>query len=85
MKVAISTTKKMMLGTTVGLVAVMTMLAPASARGRGHHHGHHHHHFRGWYGPAIVTYGYGSCDFYLRKWKYTGSGYWKAKYYACAY
>lgn len=80
----ISTTKKMVLGTTVGLAALMAMLAPASAHRRHHHHGHHHHHhFRHWHGPAYVTYGYNSCDYFYRKWKYTGSGYWKYKYSAC--
>jgi hypothetical protein len=81
--VNISTTKKMVLGTTVGLAALMAMLAPASAHRRHHHHGHHHHHFRHWHGPAYVTYGYNSCDYFYRKWKYTGSGYWKYKYFDC--
>jgi len=83
----VSTAKKAMLGATVGLVAVTTMIAPASAHRRHHHHGHHHHHFRGWYGPSIVTYGtYGyGCGYYWRKWKYTGSSYWKHRYFACIY
>lgn len=84
----VSTAKKMMLGAAVGLVAVTTVMAPASAHGRRHHHhhGHHYRHFHGWYGP-VVTYGYSAygCEYYYKKWKYTGSRFWKHKYFACIY
>lgn len=80
---SISVMKKLMLGTTVGLVATMAVLTPASARGRHHHHGHHH--FRAWHGPVVVTSGYGGCGYYYWKWKHTGSRYWKSKYVACIY
>lgn len=76
---SISGTKTMMLGTTIGLVARMAVLTPASARGRHHHH----HHFRAWHAPVIVTSDSGSCGFYYRKWKRTGSAYWRSQYFAC--
>ena len=75
--------KKVVLGATVGLVTVVSLVAPASAH-RRHHHGHHHFHFRHWHAP-YVTYGYGGCEYFYKKWKYTGSGFWKHKYFACIY
>lgn len=81
----ISTAKKIVLGATVGLVTVVSLVAPASAQRRHHGHNYHNNHFRHWHGPAYVTngYAYDSCGYFYRKWKYTGSGYWKHKYFAC--
>lgn len=77
----ISTTKKMVLGAAVGLAGVVAMLAPAAAHGR--HHRHHHHHFRHWHAPVFITESYGSCHYLYRKWRYTGSRYWKFRYFDC--
>jgi hypothetical protein len=82
LNVGISTARKIVLGTTVGLVTVMATLAPALAGGRHHHGRHHHHHFRHW---SYVATDYGSCDYYLWRWKDTGSRYWKSKYFSCIY
>lgn len=77
----ISTVKKVVLGAAVGIVTVIGLVAPASA----HRRHHHHHHFRHWHAPAYVTYGHDGCGYLYRKWKYTGSSYWKHKYFACIY
>lgn len=50
--------------------------------GGGFHKHHHHFHHRHFYGPRIVI-GGGGCGYYWNKWKWTGSYYWKAKYYDC--
>lgn len=74
-----SVTKKLVLGTAVGAVALMGALAPAMAKGKHHHH----HHFRVWSAP-VVSYR-SSCDYYYWKWQNTGSKFWKYKYLDCAY
>lgn len=43
------------------------------------HHGHHHRHFRHFY---YVDHG-GGCGYFYKKWQWTGSSYWKYKYYEC--
>ena len=54
----------------------------------GRHYGPRHHR-RGYiYGAGIpFFYGgydyYGGCDYYYRKWRYTGSHYWRNRYYSC--
>ena len=30
-----------------------------------------------------MTYGYRSCDYFYNKWQYTGSRYWKSRYFDC--
>lgn len=72
-----STTKKLLLGTTAGIVALATAALPASAKGG------HHHHSRGFYGPVVVTSGPTGCDYYYWKWKHTGARAWKSRYFAC--
>ncbi len=71
-----STTKKLLLGTTAGIVALAAAALPASAKG-----GHRHH--RAFYGPVVVTSGPVGCDYYYWKWKRTGVRIWKSKYFAC--
>jgi hypothetical protein len=78
-----SISRKLVLGTTAALVAALTALAPASAGGRHHHHDRHHHHYRYWHKPVVVVPSYERCGYYYRKWKYTGSRYWRARYFAC--
>jgi UDP-N-acetylmuramyl pentapeptide phosphotransferase/UDP-N-acetylglucosamine-1-phosphate transferase len=51
-----------------------------------HRHHHHHHHHRHWrhYGGVYLTGSYApDCSFYYWKWKHTGRGYWRSKYYEC--
>ena len=45
---------------------------------------HHNHHFRHkhFYGPRVFV-GGGGCGYFYDKWKFTGSSFWKAKYYSC--
>lgn len=47
--------------------------------GHGHHHKFHHRHWR----PHYYVYSGPSCGYYFKKWKWTGSSYWKHKYYDC--
>lgn len=56
----------------------------------GRHYGHRHRHYRrGYvYGAGIPFFygGYGyysGCSYYYRKWKHTGSRYWRSRYYSC--
>lgn len=78
-----------MLKKTIALAAVaatLTAFAPspeaeAGKRFRlhfGHHHFHHHHRR-----PHHYVYTGPSCRYYYKKWKWTGSKYWKRKYYRC--
>jgi hypothetical protein len=73
-----STTKKLLLGTTAGILALAAAALPASAKG-----GHHHHHFRSFYGPAVVASAPTGCDYYRWKWRQTGAWAWKSRYFAC--
>ncbi len=77
-----SLTKKAMLGTIAGSIAMMGMLAPASAK---HRHHHHHRHFHGLYAPLYIAPSYNDCGYYYWKWRHTGSRFWKAKYFSCIY
>lgn len=47
--------------------------------GGGHHHHFHHRNFH----HKFVVHTGPSCGFYFKKWKFTGSSFWKAKYFAC--
>jgi hypothetical protein len=79
MSMSNSATKKLVLGTMVGAIAVIGALTPAFARSG--HHGHHRHIFRA---PIVVTPSHlGSCDYYYWKWKRTGSTYWRSQYFSC--
>jgi hypothetical protein len=53
----------------------------------GHRHYRHRHYRRGYvYGGFPLIYGglyYNSCNYYYRKWKRTGSRYWRKRYYNC--
>jgi hypothetical protein len=53
----------------------------------GHRHYRHRHYRRGYiYGGLPLIYGglyYNSCNYYYRKWKRTGSRYWRKRYYSC--
>jgi hypothetical protein len=76
-------------GLTVAALSALAVTAAGSApaeagkkfRGfHGHHYGHtYHYHHR----PRIRVYGYSSCGYYLKKWQYTGSRYWRKKYFQC--
>lgn len=77
-----------MIKKTIALAAVAASLAafaPASDAEAGklrhgfRHFGHHHH-----WRPHYVFVG-PSCHYYYKKWKWTGSSYWKHKYYDCIY
>lgn len=54
--------------------------------GGGFKHSFHHHHGFGHkrhFGPKIIIGVGGGCGYYYDKWQFTGSRYWKAKYFNC--
>lgn len=71
---------------TLAVVGSASLSTPAEAgkRFRLHIGGGHHHHFRHrhWHAPHYVYSG-PSCRYYYKKWKWTGSSYWKHKYFDC--
>lgn len=71
----------------LSLIGSATVTTPAEAGNRFRVHfggGHHHHHFRHrhWHTPHYVYLSPG-CGYYYKKWRWTGSSYWKYKYYEC--
>lgn len=47
------------------------------------HHSHHKFHHRHHFGPSIYIGGGGGCGYYYHKWKYSGSYFWRVKYFDC--
>ena len=70
---------------TLAIIAVATTSMGGAAFAKKHKFGwggHHHnrHHFVKIYTPTHYA---PSCHYYKKKWKWTGSKYWKKKYKAC--
>ncbi|MCB1519654.1 MAG: hypothetical protein KDJ37_03655 [Hyphomicrobiaceae bacterium] len=78
------TSKTMIFGALAAGLAIVATTGSAEAGrrhfGGGFHKHHHHHHF---FRPRHYVYIGPSCGYYYKKWKYTGSSYWKYKYYDC--
>ena len=71
--------------TIVTAAALATIAGGASAASAHGHHGHHfkHRHHHGL--RIILGGGYSGCGYLYRRWQYTGSHYWKRRYFACKY
>ncbi|MBL8564935.1 MAG: hypothetical protein JNM89_04390 [Hyphomicrobiaceae bacterium] len=90
------TMKKIVIASLAVTIAALGAVGSAEAGRRGggfkgggfkvgfNHHNHHFHnkHFSG---PHVFVSGGGGggCGYYFDKWKFTGSSFWKAKYYGC--
>jgi hypothetical protein len=83
--------KKLLASAIVAAAAVgVTAIAPAEA-GKGHRAHHHQHHFKHWKHVYVGgPYDYARhevrhCNHFYRKWRATGSRYWRSKFYDCRY
>ena len=74
--------KTLALAALAGAIATFAPTGNAEAgKLRLHLHGWKHHHFHGHHWRSH-RYDFG-CRYYYKKWKWTGSRYWKRKYYRC--
>lgn len=88
------TGRKMIIASLAAAIAIVGAIGTAEAGRRGggfkggafkmgfkHKHFRHRH-----FGPrVIVGFGDGGCGYFYRKWKVTGSFYWRNRYYECIY
>jgi hypothetical protein len=74
--------KSILFAAAAGVVTLAGGVTAASAHGHGGPHGHFFHHG---FGPRIIIggYGYSDCGYLYSRWQYTGSRYWRHRYFQC--
>lgn len=83
-------TKSILFAAAAAIAALGGGITAASAHG-GHggpgglgHMGHHFHHHG--FGPRIIIgTGYSDCGYLYDRWMFTGSHYWKKRFFRCKY
>jgi hypothetical protein len=80
--------KSILFAAAAGLVTLAGGVTAASAHGHGGggHGGGHHNFFHHGFGPRIFVgggYGYSDCEYLYSRWQYTGSRYWRHRYFQC--